>query len=377
MNVAASAGSVSAITASVKPSLDTANLKIDEIASHRVFARDATKAVKPPTLNNKLISLSPAGIGALQQRMTSSLGNKSHGIELSIEDSSATSFLQIAADAIAQPAHTHFLASSQLLTQKLATAQSTTSGLAGVVFVIRGRVGLSPRRFIAVIKAEVHDGFGTGAGAQEADVTYLESLALTPTQRLYKVGLLLELVPALPLPLGAYDPLNYRAFLFDHLITATETRAAAAYFYSVFLGMGIQKSAKKMTQLFFESTSDFIASTPLSEDLRWELREALRVELRSRSAVISVKEFADDNIEDPALRKQFVDFMKGRDFPQNAVVKDVQYVAAKLRRPRKMNFSTGVKILIPSDAEKDTVEVLEKSSQGAVLSVKGSFEELE
>ncbi|MNM52000.1 37-kD nucleoid-associated bacterial protein [compost metagenome] len=353
--------------------LDTANLMIDEIVSHRVFARDASKVAKPPQLKDKLLFLPREGIDALQQRLTTSLGSKSHGVELSIESTGPGSFVQVGAHAIARLKTPDFIESSRAMATMLASAQASTSGLAGMVFVIRGRMGISPKRFAAVIKAEVHDGFGAGDDAPESDVTYLRNLALTPTQRLYKVGLLLELVPSLEQVPGTYSVSNYRAFLFDHLITATETKAAAAYFYSGFLGMDIQKSSKKLTQDFYEYTTAFIASSPLPEEDRWELREALRVELRSNSAIISVGDFACQYIDDEDLRDSFENFMESRDFPKNAVHKDVEYVKAKLRRPRRMSFTSGVKVIIPADAEREVVKVVEENDSQVTLVVRGSM----
>lgn len=372
MNVA-----VVAPSASIKSGagLDTANLLIDDIVSHRVFARDASKKVRLPHLKDVLMSLPTEGVDALQQRLTKALGNRSHGIELSIERSDAESFLQLGAHAISQTAKSDFIATSKKLASNLSTAQSNTSGLSGIVFVIRGRMGLTPRRFVAVIKAELHDGFGASGDDEQAEVTYLKNLALTPSQRLYKVGLLLEESAVSATPLGDYDVANYRGFLFDHLITATETRSAAAYFYQTFLGMGIQKSSKKLTQDFYEHVNTFIKSCPLSDDERWELKEALRVELRSTSTVINVGDFADSNIADEEVRDSFMDFMDARQFPKTSVAKDVDYVKAKLRRPRKINFSTGVKIFIPADSEQHVVQVVEKTSEEATLIVRGTFHE--
>lgn len=372
MNVAVAAPSVSVKTVS---GLDTANLLIDDIVSHRVFARDANKVVKQPHLKDVLMSLPTEGVDALQQRLTKAFGSRSHGIELSIERSDADSFLQLGADAIARTAKADFISATKTMACNLSTAQSNTSGLSGMVFVIRGRMGTAPRRFVAVIKAELHDGFGTSDDEEDAEVTYLKNLALTPSQRLYKVGLLLEDKAVSASNLGDYDAGNYRGFLFDHLITATETRSAAAYFYQTFLGMGIQKSSKKLTQDFYEHVNTFIKSSPLSDDERWELKEALRVDLRSTSAIISVSEFAKKNIEDEEVRDSFIDFMSARNFPKTAVAKDVDYVKAKLRRPRKMNFSTGVKIFIPADSEQHVVEVLEKTPDQATLVVRGTFHE--
>jgi len=198
---------------------------------------------------------------------------------------------------------------------------------------------------------------------------------LTPAQRLYKVGLLLEIQSALPVQLGDYEPSHYRAFLFDHLVTATETRSAAAYFYSGFLGMGIQKSSKKLTRDFFEHTETFIKTSSLQDEKKWELREALRVDLRSSSAVISVADFAGNNIEDKDVQDAYCAYLHSQGFPKSAVTKDVSYVKTRLRRPRRWAFSSGVKIVIPSEAGSDSVIIKKRTSAATTVLIKGSITE--
>lgn len=355
--------------------LDTANLQIDDIISHRLFARDTNKVIKDPILQTKVMNLPEEGVDAIQKRMTAALGNRSHGLEVSIENTDTDSFMQLAADAICRSSREVFINASQTMAKKLSASQAGTSGLPGVIFVIRGRIGKTPQRFLAVIKAEVHDGFGTGESEETIAVQYLKTLMLTPAQRLYKVGLLLEVQSAIPLQLGDYEPSHYRAFLFDHLVTATETRSAAAYFYSGFLGMGIQKSSKKLTRDFFEHTEAFIKTASLSDEKKWELREALRVELRSSSGVISVTDFAEANIEDQDVQDAYCVYLHGQGFPKNAVTKDVAYVKTRLRRPRKWAFSSGVKIVIPSDAGSDSVVIKKKTAAATTVLIKGSITE--
>jgi hypothetical protein len=223
----------------------------------------------------------------------------------------------------------------------------------------------------------VHDGFGTGDTEQTVVVNYLKSLTLTPTQRLYKVGLLLELQSGPASTPGTYVSTGYRAFLFDHLITATETRSAAAYFYAHFLGMDIQKSSKKLTQDFFEHSETFIKTSSLSDDDKWALREALRVDLRSGSAVISVNDFATSHIEDEAIRESYCDYLESRGFPKAAVAKDVAYVKSRLRKPRKWSFTTGVKLYIPADADPRLVTIKERTDTETTVVIGGSFTETE
>lgn len=364
----------SAATTSTQAGLDTANLQIDEIISHRVFARDASKVARDPVLTDKLMRIPREGLDALQQRLTTALGSRSHGIEMSIEKTDAESFFQVAADAISQ-GKDHFIEATRTMARKLAAAQANTNGLSGVLIVLRGRIGRQPCRFLAVIKAEVHDGFGAGDTDDAVSMDYLKSLMLTPTQRLYKVGLLMELKAGPAAKVGSYVSTGYRAFLFDHLITATETRSAAAYFYAHFLGMDIQKSSKKLTQDFFEHSETFIKTSSLSDDEKWELREALRVDLRSGSAIINASEFATNHIQDETVRQSYCDYLDSRGFPKTAVAKDVAYVKSRLRRPRRWDFSNGVKLLIPADADPEVVKVTKQTETETTVVIGGSFKE--
>jgi len=353
---------------------DPKNLCIDDLIIHRVYVRDADKIVKDPSLSDHVEVLPKEGLDAIQQRLTSALGHRSHGIEMSIEKIEADNFFQSAAHAICGD-QASFIAASRTMAQKLTQAQASTNGSAGMLIVLRGRAGAQPRRFLAVIKAEVHDGFGAGDPAQAVAIQYLSSLTLTPTQRLFKVGLLLELQAGPQELVGAYKASGYRAFLFDHLITATETRSAAAYFYNAFLGMGIQKSSKKLTQDFYDHTISFIQTASLTDDAKQSLREALRVDLRSSSTILSVGDFADAHIEDVAVRKSYCDQLAAKGFPKNAVAKDVAYVKARLRRPRNLAFSTGVKVSIPADADPAVFEIVERTPTEATFKIKGSFTE--
>lgn len=362
--------------ATAETGFDLRNLSIEEVIVHRVFARDANKVVRKPIVASDLMSLPMEGLDAIQQRLTSALGSRSHGIEMTIERTDAESFLQLGAHAIGGD-RAAFITASQSMAEKLSTAQATTSGSPGTLIVIRGKSGRQLRRFLAVIKAEVHDGFGTTESEQTVSVQYLNSLMLTPSQRLFKVGLLLEPQSGPSLPVGKYDAAGYRAFLFDHLITATETRSAAAYFYSSFLGMGIQKSSKKLTQDFFEHSQNFIQTASITEEQKMDLREALRVNLKSSETIISAADFAEAHIHDEKLRKSYRDYLDSKGFPKTSVSKDVEYVKSRLRRPRRLAFSTGVKVLVPADASSDVVNVIERTETQATLVVRGSFTETE
>lgn len=361
------------ITSIMPAQFDLQGLSVEQIIIHRIFARAADKTIQDPKTANHLLALPQEGREAIQQRITGALGSKSHGVEMSIERIDIGSFFQLGADLI-HATEAEFIDGSKQLAKLLTTAQGTTTAPPGMLAVVRGRVGKSPKRFLAVIKADVHDGFGAQESAGDVAVNYLATLLLTPSQKLYKLGLLLELVAAPRQKVGSYDAGGYRAFLFDHLITARETGAAAAYYYGAFLGMGIQKSSKKLTQDFYEHTKAFIESSSVDAVVKQELREALRVEMRSSNAVLSAGEFATEHLP-VDLQKPYKVYLEARGFPKNAVVKDVEYVKSRLRVPRKMVFTSGVKVIVPADGGSEMVEIVERGSEGAVLRIKGAFTE--
>lgn len=339
-------------------------LSIEKIVAHRIFARKADKQSVAPKCSSKLVALDGQALDALQKRITEALGSRSHGVEMSIEKSSAESFFQNSAKML-HATDEDFIALSKIAAQSLTAAQNTPVIPGGVLTIISGRIGNDQLRFLAAIKAETQDGFRTEENAESVTMQYLKDLLLTPTQRLYKIGLIVEIATHKPTEDG-YEPSNFRAFLFDHLMTALETRKAAAYFYEAFLGMGIQSSAKKLTRDFFEFTKTFINTSQIEEDKKIELTEALRVELRSNAATVSARDFADRHL-DGDLSKSYIEHMKNNGFPQNAVVKDNDYIKARLRKPRKLLFTSGVLLSGPADGFQELVKIMPTNDEGETL----------
>ena len=108
--------------------------------------------------------------------------------------------------------------------------------------------------------------------------------------------------------------------------------------------MDIAKSSRRLTQVFFEETKKFVDTSGLDYDRKIELYESLRSDLRSNKNSISLKSFADENFSG-ALRDEYVSYMKAKSFPTSLVAKDTEYVAAKIRQKRRMNFSSEIQIL--------------------------------
>lgn len=326
---------------------------IERVIIHKIFARSGVEMV-PPKRSAKFVIFPQEALDTLQLRIYKALGNKSHGIEMSISQIEPGSFFQKSASMLAC-SDDDFINLSRDLAVELAKAQMTTNAPGGMLAIIKGRVGPHSAPFLAAIKADIQDGFKADEDEENVTAEYISTLLLTEAQKLYKIGFLTP-VNSKPAVNGLYDPANYRAFLFDHLMTATETRSAAGYFYNNFLGMSIQSSSKKLTQDFFELSRAFIDTAQISTDEKLNLHEALRSELRSQTNTVSASDFSSKNIP-KELQDNYLAFLEAKGFPKNAIVKDTAYITAKLKRRRKYVFSNGVWISTPPEAGTDAIKI--------------------
>lgn len=352
-------------------SIDLANLKIDKFVIHTVPKRNADRTPCQPIYAKKVINLPPLAAASVQVRITEALGNTSHSIEVAFDDHGVDSFGQIGAT-LMHSAEAKFLKQSQLLANKLAKAQVNRDLSASKLLVATGRAGAGAKRFLLVIKAEMQDGFAENANN---DLEHLTELFLTPSQKLFKMGIMSEEHAARPED-GLYNLDNYAARLFDHLLTATETRPAAHYFYSLFMGVEPVVSDKRLTRDFYEKTRSFVNSSQLSQEEKVDLLEALRVDLKSQNGFIHVKAFADQHME-PKERDEYIAFMRDEGFPRTAVTKDTEFVKARLSRKQRIRFQHGVELTAPADKLYELVNIDKQTAGKTVITIHGGIESQE
>lgn len=346
-------------------------LVIEKIITHRIYPKNENRERVEPKISTQLIDLPITARRTLENRLTKALGNKSHGIEMSIANTAENSFFQIAA-AIQLKEEAEFIEDSAQFAHMLTDAQLNTNAPGGILLVLKGRVGDTGKPFLCVIKAEPQDGFRTKEEDDFITIEFLEELLLTDSARLFKIGFL---VAETVRPQEQIQSGNYRAFLYDHLMTQTETRPAASYFYQVFLGMSIAASSRKLTQNFFEWTRNFIDNSDLSDDEKLDTHEALRVTLKSAAATISVNDFAQNYLPEDK-QKAYTEFMIAKDFPQNAVSKDIEYIKTRLRKRRSYGFSNGVVILTPPEHTQDYMEIAPtEDGEYTVVTIKGQLQQ--
>nr|WP_232099725.1 nucleoid-associated protein [Pseudomonas putida] len=350
-------------------------LSIERMIAHTIFARTKDGVLVPPQLSEELIQLDVDSKDLLQVRITDALGSNSHGIEINADKIDSSSFMQKSAEAI-RANEARFVEISKVIAADLAEAQTNPKWPGGVLIVLTGKVGKHQHPFLAAIKAETDKGFNIVEKNGSVSLTLIKKMLLSQTQRLYKIGVSVEV--SYEPPIGSLYKLdNYKFFLFDHLLTSTETKAAAAYFYNAFLGMNILKSSKYQTRKFYEETKTYINTLPLPQPERVELIEALRSELRSNKGTMSVSTFAAEHMP-VEIKPEYIAVMTAKGLPETAMVKDLAYIKSKLRRPRRVDFSTGVKIQVPADLDfRDHVQTLGQENGYTNVRIKGAVESQE
>jgi hypothetical protein len=349
-------------------------MSIKRIAAHTIYARDKDKDETEVAYSDGLIPLNQDQRDLVQLRITGALGSASHGVEMGVADTSMTSFMQGAA-AMIDSSDSAFFDESKTMAKKLASAQTSTKWPGGVLIMVEGIVGDGSKPFIAAIKAETDKGFNLVNKDGKITLELIKNMLLSQTQRLFKIGIIIQLTGSEAERKGQYECANYRAFLFDHLLTATETKSAAAYFYNAFLGFSILASSRKQTEIFYLESKNFINTATMSDEDRIGLRESLRSELNSNTASINASEFALTHLPED-LQQAYIDHLTEKGFPEQSVVKDVAYIKSKLRRPRSLTFSSGVVVRVPSDLKFAELISVDPTVDGYTkVSIKGSVQD--
>jgi nucleoid-associated protein YejK len=346
-------------------------LNIEKMIIHQVFKRDDNKALVPPKLSNDSISLAGFdGLYALQERITEALGSDSYCIEMTVKRDHPDSTYALC-NQILDADEDAFITLSQKITDNLADAQKTRREPGGVVVVFTGKVGAQETKYVGIIKAELHGGFGLHEKKSKLDIDYIKNLLLTPQQKLYKIAILVYQGDASAAE--NRSPQEYDIFVYDHNMTRAETRQAATYFYDDFLGCTFSPSAKKLTQDFFMHTRDFINGLKVGNERKVDLHTSLYTYLKvAQTNVVSVAEYSTRYF-DTGLRDEYMRFMQQRKFPLRAVEKDLSNIENKLKK-RNVGFSSGVKITAPADVFPELVKIQGKEGGKTIVEIKGEVD---
>jgi hypothetical protein len=349
-----------------------ANLIIRRIIAHQIFERDENREIVTPRYNTGLTTLDDEGLNELQDRIINAIGNNSHSVELDITNVETNSTFSLVTEML-HSENNVFIERSKQIALKLAEAQTSRRIPGGIVVVFDGTIGADSKRFLGIIKAETHGGFSLESNDNHFLLIHLNKLLLTPTQKLYKIGIFIEQENehfADP-PRQANE---FTAIVYDYNITVSSRTGLAIYFYQAFLGCSIQSNNKKLTKDFYHLTVDFITSQSISDEKKVDLNFALYSYLKiSNRNTVSTSEFAEEYF-DTEMRDNYLNYMNSKNFPCQSVAKDLTLLKNKLKR-RKIKFSSDVRITGPSDNFNNLVEIMRHEDTKTIIKIEGRIKE--
>ncbi|MDN7603918.1 nucleoid-associated protein [Burkholderia gladioli] len=346
-------------------------LSIERVIVHHINTRGPERTLIAPNYSNELVPLADGALDMFNERIVSSLGHNSKGIKADFTQTGQGSCFQ----KMARLMHCDdqdFIALSKELADDLTAAQLRLDLAPSKLLVATGRQGRHQRRFAVAVKAEMQDGFGETVQARRTVIQHLTKIFFTEAQRLFKIGFVQQNVGRASVRSGQYDATEFTVHLYDHMLTSTQTKGAAIYFYNQFLGADFAKSDKKLTQDFYEKTRKFFDSQELDAGDRMNLLDALRTELRSNEPTISVPDFGEKHMS-AELLEEYEQFMRRANFPTYSITKDTEYISRKLRRRQRIVFSSGVTITAPPDQVQELITVDHEMDGTTVVTIQGTI----
>lgn len=305
------------------------------------------------TEENNIITLSDGVVATLRQRLIDSFGMSSKSFELVVSNDATNSFFDVA-KSISEKNNPEFVTDSVKIAKLLANSQTKPRIPGGYLLVIDALYNVSATTsfpICVVIKAEPHDALSYNQ--RDSQLTKLENIFLSPTQKLYKIGVLYKKNQA---PRSDIRE-NFGAILFDDQFRTDGT--PAEYFYKDFLGYSIDSNAKIMTQKFYFAMNKFIVSNFVDPTNISTLIDALKAHtLATTSPLIDPASFRDTYICDSRMKSKFDEIITAHF--NTAFTKDIELLKSHLS-VRKIWFSNGIILKVPEREYSESIEIIKSS----------------
>lgn len=330
------------------------NLKVERILIHQIHQRDSDGNKITPSRGTEFIKFDAEAMATFRSRFMDAIGADSKAVPMSIVNQEATA-LPCLVNQLGDCNDADYIDLSYEVANKLADAQQRRNLPGGIVVVFSGTYGATPKKFIGIMKAEIHSAYEKKVNklTQEITLQFIEEALLTPATKLYKTAAFFEKNSQID-----DDDLNsqWDVLVSDSQISQTDGKAAAHYFYSSFLGCGYPETSARTTKQFYDATCNFLNDMDVSEEKRSDLHNALIFYLKhENSSVINPTEFSARYF-DIETRDSYSEFLEEKNIPTTAFTKDIQHISKKLKT-RKISFSKNVKLTAPSQIFKDLIDI--------------------
>jgi nucleoid-associated protein YejK len=329
------------------------NLEIHHAVMHTVKKKEDPHETAQPEFEDEQLTLDDSVTDVIRERLINAMGKASKAFQLDILHEHNGSFYSFA-ESLRDADDEQFMSVSRGITSLLASSQTKTTIPGGYLLILNCSDDL--RKVLIVIKAEPHEALMKAEG--ESQITLLRQVFLSPSQKLYKIGILSEREELTGTDWDDLDKNDkYEAFLFDDQFRVKST--PAEYFYKDFLGFTIEENAKIQSQRFYDITEQFIKDNFDDIDDKEGLLRILKDEFNyNQSASVSPAEFADTYF--PVELAESYKYSTQFELP-SSLIKDPVLIRNKISR-RKVEFPGQLTLTGPDESFDDRVKLITGNS---------------
>jgi hypothetical protein len=329
--------------------IDFNNLEIHHAVMHTVKKKEEPHDTAQPVFENELLILDDSVTDVIKERLINAMGKASKAFQLEILHEHDGSFYRFA-ESLRDSDEEQFMFVSRGITTLLASSQTKTTIPGGYLLILN--CSDQERKVLIVIKAEPHEALIKAEG--ESQITLLRQVFLSPSQKLYKIGILSKKEELTGTNWEDLDKNEqYDAFLFDDQFRIKST--PAEYFYKDFLGFTIEENAKIQSQRFYDITEQFIKDNFDDIDDKEGLLRVLKDEFNlNRSVSVSPTEFADTYF--PISLAETYKYNTQFELP-SSIIKDPVLIRNKISK-RKVEFPGQLTLSGPDESFEDRVKLI-------------------
>ncbi len=333
---------------------------------HEILKKEPNEQHAKTITSESLILMENDVEDLIKTRLVDAAGKHSRAFELEIEEKEDGSFFDIC-HKLEQLEDNDFIESSKDIAELLASSQTKSNIPGGYLIIIEAKHPLSLQLLYIVIKAELHTAL---AKEGELHLKKISDIFLSPSQKLYKIGILSKRQTEIET--------EYSAYLFDDQFRLDSF--PATYFYKDFLGFDASQNSKLLSQEFYNSTSNFIDTQLSSWEKKTSASNLLKAEmLDNQQNILNPKLFGEkcfsdeievlDQYHEEILKKFPLSFTKDSTLLKKKIEKDsMKFNDNVVISGPNNNFNLNVNVI----STKDELETLDIDNPNyTVLKIKG------
>ena len=295
---------------------------------HQILPKEGIQEHGTAVFDQNLYNVENAVKKIIRSRIVQAAGRDARAFELEIANTSPGMYFDLA-NGIKALTDDQFIAASQNIATLLAKAQRRKDIPKSYMILLDCTDKTANKGIYIVIKAELHEALTKKVDRDRAFFEVLSEIFLSPSTRLYKIGILYEESnPGKPYPNNEYG-----CFLFDEQFQLDGSKPAE-YFYKDFLGFSVDNNSKIQTRKLYQETYEFIIQhAPTGE--KNKLINALRTEFDANvQESISPKEFAKKYFKTVQLRDHYSREVRWPNFhgQKNLLNLEINYGSEKAKR---------------------------------------------